>query len=390
MKPAAFFPTAALGAALLLAQTGCRGGTPDTDRAPLGIGVGAIPGAPNYDEVVQGVELAVARLNQSAGGVRFRVRLPDTGTTSAVRVAEQLRNDPSVIAVVGHPESGNALETIPVYADAEHAGANAVVAVSPTSTSPRLTGISPWFFRVAPSDADAAGYTARWVLDTLGARRAAIVYRNDSYGRDWAATFASAFTSGGGRVLTRDPYLTDVVEWDAYAALIAAQRPDVVLFPGDGVDALAFMRGLTARGVRVPFVGGDGTETMQRDAAAAGAYFVSFFDEARATGQEAQRFRSAYRASYGRAPNMFAALSYDATLVVGRTVVNGARSRTALRLALERVGNGAPSMDGVAGRIAFDKQHDITGRSVVISRVPGDATPGAGDLPTSGSRRGGR
>jgi branched-chain amino acid transport system substrate-binding protein len=87
---------------------------------------------------------------------------------------------------------------------------------------------------------------------------------------------------------------------------------------------------------------------------------------------------------------MFAALSYDATLVVGRTVVNGARSRTALRLALERVGNGAPSMDGVAGRIAFDKQHDITGRSVVISRVPGDATPGAGDLPTSGSRRGGR
>ncbi len=378
MKPAACLPTATLAVALLLAQSACRGGTAVTDTAPLAIGVGAVPGSPNYDEVVHGVELAVARLNESPGGVRFRVRLPDKSATSAVRVAEQLRDDPSVIAVVGHPESGNTLETIPVYADTEHEGANAVVAISPTSSSPRLTGISPWFFRVAPSDADAAGYTARWVLDSLAARRAAIVYRNDSYGRDWAATFAGTFTNGGGVVLSRDPYLTGVVEWDAYAALIAAQRPDVVLFPGDGADALALLEALAARGVRVPFVGGDGTETMKRASGAAGARYVSFFDESRATSKEAQHFLPAYRAKHGRAPDMFAALSYDAALVVGRTVVNGARSRAALRIALEQVGNGAPSVDGVAGRIAFEKNHDIKGRPVVITRIPGDAVTGNG------------
>jgi branched-chain amino acid transport system substrate-binding protein len=308
-----------------------------------------------------------------------------------VRVAEQLRDDPSVIAVVGHPESGNSLETIPVYADTEHDGTSAVVTISPTSSSPRLSGISPWFFRVAPSDADAAGYTARWVLDSLAARRAAIVYRNDSYGRDWAATFATEFSSGGGTVLVRDPYLANVVEWDAYAALLAAQRPDVVLFPGDGADALALIRALAARGVRVPFVGGDGTETMKRDADAAGAHYVSFFDETRATGTEAQHFVPAYRGKYGRAPNLFAALAYDAALVVGRTALNGARSRTALRLALEQVGNQAPSVDGVGGRIAFDKNHDIKGRSVMVTRIPGDAMASdVLEMPTSGRRRGGR
>jgi branched-chain amino acid transport system substrate-binding protein len=373
VKPAAFIPTATLGVALLLSLSACRGGETAADRAPLAIGVGAVPGTPNYDEVVRGVEMAVARLNEAAGGVRFRVRLPDTSATSAVRVAEQLRDDPSVIAVVGHPESGNTIETIPVYADTEHEGAKAVVAISPTSSSPRLTGISPWFFRVAPSDADAAGYTARWVLDSLAARRAAIVYRNDSYGRDWAATFASTFSNGGGTVLSRDPYLTGVVEWEAYASLIAAQRPDVVLFPGDGDDALALIRALAVRGVRVPFVGGDGTETMKQSDDAAGARFVSFFDERRATSVEAQQFLPAYRAKYGRGPNMFSALSYDAALVVGRTVVNGARTRVALRLALERVGNGAPSVDGVAGRIAFEKSHDIKGRPVVITQIPGVA-----------------
>lgn len=363
----------AAAAAAVLAVSACRSGSSSPGTDVLAIGVGAIPGSPNYAEVVAGVELAVARLNDAPGSPRFRVRLPDSTATSAVRVAQQLRDDPAVIAVVGHPESGNTLEAIPVYADTEHDGANGVVTVSPTSSSPRLSGISPWFFRVAPSDADAAGYTARWVLDSLGARRAAIVYRNDSYGRDWADTFAGVFTTGGGSIQSRDPYLTGVVEWDAYAALIAAQRPDVVLFPGDGSDAVALLQALRARGVRVPFVGGDGTSTMKRDADAAGARYVSFFDEAAAVSKEAQAFLPAYRARFGRAPDMFAALSYDAAIVVGRTAAAGARTRAALRLALERVGNGAPSVDGVAGRIAFETNHDIKGRAVAITRIPGEA-----------------
>ncbi|AMW04110.1 ABC transporter substrate-binding protein [Gemmatimonas phototrophica] len=348
---------------------------------PLAIGVGAIPGSPNYIQVVHGVEVAVARLNEQGGGPRFRVRLPDSTANSAVRVAQQLREDPSVIAVVGHPESGNTLEAIPVYADTEHDGANGVVAISPTSSSPRLSGISPWFFRVSPSDANAAMYTAQWVLDTLRARRAAIVYRNDSYGRDWAATFAQTFEQGRGAVVMRDPYLTGVVEFDAYAALIASLAPDVLLFPGDGADALELMRALRRKGITVPFIGGDGTENMKEDGDAAGARYVAFFDESRASSKEAQYFLPAYKARFGRAPDMFAALAYDAAIVVGRTVANGVRTRAALRLALEQVGNGAPSVDGVVGRIAFEKNHDIKGRTVVITRVPGEPPTG----PASGS-----
>jgi branched-chain amino acid transport system substrate-binding protein len=43
------------------------------------------------------------------------------------------------------------------------------------------------------------------------------------------------------------------------------------------------------------------------------------------------------------------------------------------------VGNGAPSVDGVAGRIAFEKSHDIKGRPVVITRIPGVAASSAAD-----------
>lgn len=370
--------TAALALTLILAVAGCRSDGPKaaSGDGTLLIGVGAIPGSPGYDNVARGVELAVERLN-SASALRFRSRTPKLGAAGAVQVAQQLSADPDVIGVVGHPESGNTLEAIPIYADAEHAGINGVVAISPTASSPQLSGVNPWFFRVAPSDNDAARVTARWALDSLGAKRAAIVYRNDSYGRDWATTFAQAFTTNGGAnggangatVIAREPYLTGVTEWDAYAQLLATMRPDVVLFPGDATDALAFIRALKAHGVSAPFIGGDGTEQINQHADAIGARYVAFFRADRATSPEALWFLSRYRERFQKDPDMFAALAYDAAIVMGRTIISGARTRAALRLALEKIGNGAPSVDGVAGRIAFERNHDIKGRNIVIVRV---------------------
>ena len=131
---------AAIGASLIVSscsRTSLAGGDD-----PVALGVGAVPGRPGYENVVRGVELAVERLNEK-GKVKFRVRLPDAGSTSAVRVAQGLRDDPAVIGVVGHPESGHSIEALPVYSDGEHGGANAVVMVSPTASSPRLSGHQP-------------------------------------------------------------------------------------------------------------------------------------------------------------------------------------------------------------------------------------------------------
>ena len=362
---------AALALPLLMLLAACRGAdrsTADTGDGTILIGVGAVPGRPGYAGVARGVELAAERLN-AASAVRFRSRPPKAGSAGAVQVAQELSADPKVIAVVGHPESGNTIEAIPIYADAEHAGANGVVVISPTASSPQLSGVNPWFFRVSPSDDDAARVTAQWTLDSLNAKRAAIVYRNDSYGRDWATTFAQAFTRSGATVVAREPYLTGVTEWDAYAQLLATVRPDVVLFPGDADDALAFIRALKVHGVTAPFIGGDGTEQIHQHADAIGARYVAFFRADRATSPEALWFLSRYRERFKQDPDMFAALSYDAAIVMGRTIISGARTRAALRLALEKIGNGAPSVDGVAGRIAFARNHDIKGRDVVIVRV---------------------
>ncbi|MEO7360131.1 MAG: ABC transporter substrate-binding protein [Gemmatimonadaceae bacterium] len=345
------------------------------------IGVGAAPGKPGYENVKRGLQLAVERLNDDAAGeARFIVRVPDASAAhSTVQIAQQLRDDRAVIAVVGHPESGTSLEAVPVYADVEHASANAVVAISPTASSPRLSGVSPWFFRVAPSDNEAARFVAHYVVDSLNANTVAIVYRNDSYGRDWSARFAETFSSKSGTVLARIPYLTGITEWTAYALQLKKLAPQVLLFPGDADDATAMLRALKANDVHLTFIGGDGTEGMERTHEFPEAKYAAFFMPDRATTPEGIRFVENYRTRFNEAPDMFAALSYDAALAIGRTVIAGARDRNAVREALGRL-NDASAIEGAGGKIAFNTQHDITGRTIVIATV-GHGTNATG-LPT--------
>lgn len=354
------------GALLTLALLAACQNQPGASRTAVGIGIGAVPGTPGYTSITQGVELALEQLK--AEGATFRLRAPSAEAKTAVQVAQQLAADEAVLAVIGHPESGNTLETVPVYADAAHDGANGVVVLSPTATSPRLTGVSPWFFRVAPSDADVARFAATWVIDSLKARRAAVIYRNDSYGRDWTETFARTYAPAG-EIILREPYLTGAVEWEAYAALLARQRPDVVLFPGDAEDALALLQSLRELNVSIPFVGGDGTEGIKHAADAEGAHYVTFFSAAQATGTEAERFLARYRERYHTDPDYFAAQAYDAALAIGRTATRGARTRMALRLALEKVGSAAPSIDGAGGPIGFRGNHDVQARRLFVARV---------------------
>ncbi len=353
-------------AALVILTAACSTGSSFSDE--IAIGVGALPGRPGYENVVRGVQLAVAKLNESATGsqVRFRVALPNDSASSAVAVAAAHRADPTVVAVVGHPESGNTQLAIPVYADIGNGGRDAVLAISPTASSPALSGISEWFFRVAPSDEAGARDVARHARDSLGFQTAAIIYRNDSYGRDWAAAFADTWRSLGGWVLIRDPYLTGQTEWDVYATHIARRDPDVVLFPGDAGDAALFLRALRKAGARAQFIGGDGTEAISKDAEFRGARYVTFFRAEKATSATGRDFLAAWDKAYNEPPDMFGALSYDAALAIGAAVrAASPRTRAGVRDAMA-----ALNIEGVAGRIAFDAAtQDVIGRNVVVTTV---------------------
>jgi branched-chain amino acid transport system substrate-binding protein len=339
------------------------------------------------ESIERGVALAistleaerVARPDSGASRPRFVIRHTPRDITSAVEAATRLRDDPTVVGVVGDAESGRTLDALPVYEDLEHNGEHAVVAVSPTATSPALSGASPWLFRVTPHDVSASQTVAVYAADSLGARRAAIIYRNDSYGRDWAAAFTKAFAARGGAVVQRDPYVAGVTEWAAYAAYVRAQRADVVLFPGSHEHAAELLRAMRAEGLRVPLIGGDAVAGIAGQPEFAGARYTVPFIAGRATSFAASQFVTAYRTRWRTDPDARAALAYDAALAIGRAVLVVGPDRWRVREHLNDLGTKVPAISGVAGPIAFDGKHDVVGRSMIVATV-GGAWAGADDV----------
>lgn len=370
-RAAAGEPAASEAAASGAAPSASSGAAPNAALAEgvIAIGVALNPTRPGMESIYQGVELAVTQLN-ALGGPTFGMRRADPAVTSAVQIAAELTADPSVVGVVGHPESGTSLEALPVYEDAANGGQRAVAMVSPTATTPALSGRSPWFFRVCPTDLAASQAVARYVVDSLGGGRAAIIYRNDSYGRDWTKSFVAAYQAMGGTVVQRDPYLTAVVEWPAYAAYVRHAAADVVLFPGSVEDAELAIRALRAEGVTIPFIGGDAVSGLEEKAREfAGARYTAFFDARHVRSETARTFVRAFTARFGHAPDQRAALAYDAAMLIGQAVRETGADRGRVRDWLEQVGRDRPAVDGAAGRIAFDPSHDVVSKEVIVATV---------------------
>src|SRR4029077_19250494 len=87
----------------------------------------------------------------------------------------------------GHVNSGAMVSAARVYD--KH-----LAAVATTATSPALTGISRWAFRVIPSDSANAMQIAQFA-NKLGSKRAAVLDENNPYGRGLADHFQKQFTA---------------------------------------------------------------------------------------------------------------------------------------------------------------------------------------------------
>lgn len=340
----------------------------------IGIAVALNPQRAGMQSIYNGAQLAVNELNarhgERLGSARLVMLKGAPDVSDPVRIADAFRQDARVVGVVGHPESGTTLAAIDEYADTKNGGRNGVVAITPTGTSPALSGANRWLFRVCPSDVQSSRAVARFLLDSLNARRASVIYRNDSYGKDWAKSFADAYRAGRGVVVQRDPYLQGATAWDAYAGYLKLLKPDVLLFPGSQEDALLALRALRAAGVRVPLIGGDATSGLEANADEfPDVRYTAFFLARRATTPEAKAFIASYTAAFKEEPDQRAALAYDATMLIGRAVVDVGRDRAAIRDYIESIGRDRPAMAGAAGAISFDANHDAINKPVVIARV---------------------
>ena len=364
-----------IAASLLLGLLAC-GSAPD----PIRIGLAGALSDPVGVPMKRAAELAVEEIN-GAGGIGGRPlellqRDDYADVDSAVFVASDLY-EAGVAAVIGHLFSSTTLAAAPVY----NGGEDPVAAISPSSSSPDVSTAGDYTFRICPSDLAHGAALAKWVRDTLGLERGALLYLNDQYGRGVRQTFVRDFERRGGVLVSVDPYLGDAPDVGPYLDRLAKSgKVEFLIVAGNRSEAEEILRQARTRGLQMPVLGGDGLEGIEEAGAIADGVFLSSAYLPTLETPANRSFLQAYRKKFPSAglPNQPAAATYDAVYLLRDVIARAGPKRKAVRRELARVGTGSPAFKGVTGKVSFDSRGDVPNQAVYIGVVENGAVRLAG------------
>jgi branched-chain amino acid transport system substrate-binding protein len=310
----------------------------------------------------RGIELALQEINArpERTGSPLRIDFQDDEGSGQVasRIAQRFVDRKDIVAVVGHVNSGAMVAAAQVYD-------GRLAAVATTATSPALTGISSWTFRVIASDSSNGSDIAAFATG-LGRTRAAILYENNTYGRGLADAFRRSFA---GRVISMDPIGEDAEQpLDAYVSYFKLTEPDVVFIAGTEASGLAFLREARAQALAADLIGGDGWSGLSVDTLRAQGVYVGVPFTAEDQRPEAQRFVAAFASRFQMRPDNNAALAYDATMLLYAAAKSVGPDRAKIRAYLASL-TPATAYHGVSGSISFRPDGDPVAQHVVMTRI---------------------
>ena len=342
-----------------LALAGCAG-----NKTPYVVGAVG-PWKQGYGlQNLQGVELAVEEINKAGGINGHQLRLisrDDEGDgTIAAKIAQDFVNTRAVSAVIGHVNSSGMLSAAPVY-DGQ------LVAVATSATSPDLTGISSWVFRIISSDS-LNGIALANFASKFGQRSpasVAVLYENNTYGRGLADSFRRSFH---GDILSLDPINADLPTAEPYIAYLKTRKPRIVFVAGRVASGLKILQEAKRQGFNPIFVGGDGWQGILSDTATSEGSFIGMSFAPEDPSPPARAFVAAFTKKFNTAPDAHAALAYDATKLVAQALKEKGPDRRAIRDYLRSL-NRETAYVGLTGPAYFEDTGDPVGMRFKVFRV---------------------
>ena len=260
------------------------------------------------------------------------------------------------IGAIGGATSAEAVEGI------QAADSRNVALLSPTASSPELSGASRNFFRIFPSGDKESAILAGFIANQLQSERLAILFENDPYGRATAESIKSVYT---GEVVAEAFFETGDVMADAIAQIVEAD-PQAVYVATIGDNLATAIRELRAAGIvdnddkRQWIVTGSplvSPAVLEAAGDAANRVFLAqtAFDVTSEQDPVAS-FVKAYEAKHGNIPGYYAAHGYDVMRVAAEAANNTESGLAGDFIKALRAINNFP---GVTGSIQFREGGDV-------------------------------
>ncbi len=305
----------------------------------------------------EAVALAVSEMNQLSGvlGVALAAVSCDTKTTNegALEAVDHLVNVVGVDAIIG---AGASSFTINAFTNiAAPAG---VLMISPSATSPALTGIpdQSLLWRTVASDAIQGLAIAR-LIDQVQLGKVAVIHQSDAYGtglsievNNLLCSETTAFTCDNENFkLYNYPVDDPIVRDQAFATIVTqlvSSPPDVIVLIGFPADGSAFINQASAAGVAPQYILTDGLRAPALLGQEEGVEPISDVNilecvvgtnPASPSGELFETFEDRWLGQFAQPPHPFSANAYDATYLL------------AFALAAAR-GAGVDSLDSLRGQ----------------------------------------
>ena len=287
----------------------------------------------------------------------------DQGSPEAAANAfRKLIDQDEVVAINGSVTSKCTLAGAPIAQDA------GVPVIAPSSTNVQVTLTGDYIFRACFLDPFQGAVVASFSYNDLKAKTAAVIFDNgNDFSKGLAEAFRESFEKLGGKVVAYESFTDEDKTNDFSAQLtnIRAANPEVIFLDSYYSAGALEAKQARALGITVPFVGTDGWDSAELPKlggeAVEGAYFCGHYspEDPRPI---VQNFVKKYAETYGQTPDAFAALSYDATLILIDSLQRaGSTDGAAIRDAMA-----ATNLECVSGQITFDKNRNPIKKAAVI------------------------
>ncbi|MEL7656010.1 MAG: ABC transporter substrate-binding protein [Bacillota bacterium] len=305
-----------------------------------------------------GVQLAVEMINES-GGIHGRmielVVRDDLGVPEGARAADKELIDEGVIAIIGHATSGQTAAGLETTNPAD------VVLLSPTVSTPKLSGIDDNFVRVYPSFKESAEAFAEYTYQGDGIKRLAIIYDGDNaaYSKTYSEAFAEKFRSLDGTV-TNEVMFSSVVQpnFQPLLAKLSEDKPNGLLIIASDIDTALIAQRTRLMDWSIPLYtsawaqtetlisnGGQAVEGLKLEQSYALTSETPIFLD----------FKARYEARFGGDPSFGAAFGYEAAQVLAEAMKKTGGSAEGLKEALLSIRD----FQGVIDTFSIDRFGDV-------------------------------
>jgi branched-chain amino acid transport system substrate-binding protein len=300
----------------------------------IGVGAPLTTGSATFGvEMRQAIDLAIAERNAAGGllGAKLVAEVLDDEANNAKgeAVAKSLCEQPAVLGVVGHVNSGVTIAASKIYAGC------GLPMITPMSSNPSVTenGLAN-VFRLTNRDDRKGPGLAGYLVNSMGKRRAVVIDDGTQYGKGLADSFVKGYEAKGGTIIQRQAVKVGDTQ---FGDLVKGLPTDFdVLFFGGIREGALILKEMRAQGVNQLFACGDGCWDVKGFIAPAGdaaskGEGVRILSAAPALGKVpgSAEFAAVYYKKYGPINN-YAASSYDSARVLVAAIEAAAETKQAM------------------------------------------------------------